>query len=488
MASEVYGPPVLVAAVKDLMRIVPASSQLRVEFGPVPATAGVISCVVNQEFTVNVNTTSNELRQIKHAARRALVGALNLALPWLSLPWGTLTGIRPTKIVHRLLDQGLSPQVIVQCLRAEYLIRPDKAELVLEVALRQRKYLLTPEAAQRSVSVYVGIPFCPTRCLYCSFPSYIGNLPRLQTYLSVVEQEIAALGGALQERDIQVQTLYVGGGTPTMLDPAQLSELLESCCRHIVTAATQEFTVEAGRPDTINAANLQLMADYGVTRVSINPQSMRAHTLQAMGRDHTPEQVKKSFALARSLGFTQINMDIIMGLPGEDREDVAYTLQELCSLDPDNLTVHALALKRAATLRQEVEALALPSAQVAEAMQELVQGAARDMGMEPYYLYRQKQIFGNLENVGYAKPGKESIYNIQIMAERQSILAVGAGGASKLVKPGEWSLCNFQHPKQPEAYYARWRQDLTRVLTMLDEFTLAPIDKTAYNAYNYDET
>ncbi len=471
MALQVSGPPDLVNAIGNLLRIFvpdPGSSQLVIELDEHPADRGVrVICRVGKR---ELAEQSGGQLDSKRLARVAFVTAMGRVHPEVKLPWGILTGVRPTKMVHRLLDLGYSQEQAADDLRRKYLVDRNKAALALEVAARQRPYLLTRQQAVELVSIYIGIPFCPSRCVYCSFPSSVGGKFHLEDYLTVLGREIAAVGSLLKTRNIGVQTLYIGGGTPTLLAASQLAALLAMCHKQLLSPATVEITVEAGRPDTIDRDKLSLLKTMGVGRLSINPQSMSARTLEAIGRRHTPEQVVEAYYLAKQLGFNNINMDIILGLPGETLTDVAYTLEQLTKLQPESLTVHSLAVKRASALRQGLEGQHFPRGRDAEQMQELAGEGARSMGLRPYYLYRQKQIVGNLENVGYARQGKESVYNIQIMEERQTVLALGAGAASKIVNPQDWSLVNIANAKQPEVYYNTWQEKLRQKVSILSRF------------------
>ncbi|HZW83936.1 MAG TPA: coproporphyrinogen dehydrogenase HemZ [Candidatus Deferrimicrobium sp.] len=469
MGVQVFGPPELVRAIDNLLRIyfpTPAGSQVEIQLEQacVEGKSCVICKVGGQVVTEPIGD------QPKRSAKVAFIKAMHALSPELRLPWGILTGIRPTKIVHRLLDQGYALEQIPACLEQQYLIEPEKVALVLQVANLQRGYLLTPQQARKSVSVYIGVPFCPSRCVYCSFPSVVGEKLHLEEYVSALGQEIAALGAFLKEYKLGVQTLYIGGGTPTILEESQLRELLTLCQTYLIDSDTQEITVEAGRPDTLDRGKLSLLRDMGVGRLSINPQTMVDKTLVKIGRKHTPEQILEAVELARKLGFNNINMDIILGLPGERLSDVLYTLEQLERLKPESLTVHALAVKRASALREEIGENQLLSGKEAEEMQAAAFQSAQSMGLVPYYLYRQKQILGNLENVGYAKPGKESVYNIQIMEERQSIFALGAGSTTKIVNPSDWSLVNIPNPKLPERYYERWQDLMTEKIRVFTEF------------------
>ncbi|HEX3016167.1 MAG TPA: coproporphyrinogen dehydrogenase HemZ [Desulfobacteria bacterium] len=405
-------------------------------------------------------------RVLKRLAKAAFVKALAEFCPEFRLPWGILTGIRPTKVIHRLFDAGMTLPEAANILQENYLIAPEKIRLGLEVAALQRRFLPSPQAARNLVSVYLGIPFCPSRCAYCSFPTALRPEHGLGRYLAVLGEEIKAVGADLAKRGIGVQAVYIGGGTPTVLDERELEGLLAACQENFLLAQTVEFTVEAGRPDTLNQAKLATMLRSGVNRLSINPQSMVQKTLDRVGRSHTAAQVVESFQLARELGFDNINMDLILGLPGESLADVRFSLARVAELEPDSITLHALAIKRVSQLHEQEFRLA--GYREAAAMQETAEQAVRSLGMRPYYLYRQKQISGNLENIGYAKPGKESVYNIQIIEERQTIVALGAGAASKIVNPNDRSLTNVPNPKQPDVYYRRWEEKWQEKLRLFD--------------------
>lgn len=384
-------------------------------------------------------------------------------------PWGVLRGIRPTKIVHRLLDRGLSACEIQGFLNRAYDVESTKANLVTEIALSQRDFLLSPDQARKSVSIYIGIPFCPSRCLYCSFPSFpIGGAgQQVEQFLDTLRHEITAVHNFLTKRQIEVQTIYVGGGTPTSLPNALFRQLLADIAQAFQGTAVQEYTIEAGRPDTITEDKLSTMREYGVSRISINPQSMRQKTLVAIGRSHRPEDVESVFWLARQFGFSSINMDIIAGLPGETPQDMSYTLERIAALMPDNLTVHTLAVKRGSVLK-ELSGFLRTETDIVRAMLGDCAQAAGEMGMIPYYLYRQKYMAGNMENIGYALPDKSCLYNISIMEERQTILGLGAAAATKAVYPGSWRLESCHNPKDVSTYINDYKLYLERKLALAD--------------------
>lgn len=349
-----------------------------------------------------------------------------------ALPWGNLTGIRPTKIPMALLEQGWKNADIAQYMRETYYTSNEKTALAIAIANKER-HILKDINYKNGYSLYVGIPFCPSICLYCSFSSSPLHLwkDRVDQYLDALCKEIDYVADAFAEKELN--TVYIGGGTPTTLEPYQLDRLLTKLEERFCYDHLKEFTVEAGRPDSITREKLEVLRAHGISRISINPQTMNQKTLDLIGRRHTVEETEQVFQMARQLGFDNINMDLIVGLPGEERAEVEYTLQQLERLDPDSITVHSLAVKRAARLRMFKEEHKEMTMTNNREIMDMTAEYARRMGQAPYYLYRQKNMAGNFENVGYAKEGKEGIYNILIMEEVQSILALGAGASTKMV-------------------------------------------------------
>lgn len=348
------------------------------------------------------------------------------------LPWGSLTGIRPTKIAYGLLEEGNSEEEVLSYMEKIYDCSHEKAELSIDIANRERKILSTLHY-ENGYSLYLGIPFCPTTCLYCSFTSYPIGLwkKRVDEYLTAMEKEMDFVSEVYKDKILD--TVYIGGGTPTTLEPDELRRLLSYLKHKFDFSTVQEFTVEAGRADSITKEKLEVLKEFGVTRISVNPQTMKEETLKIIGRRHTVEQVKEAFTLAKEVGFPNINMDLILGLPGETQEDVRHTMEEVAKLAPDSLTVHSLAIKRASKLSQWIEEHGIETLNNTEETMEIAAKAAEEMGMKPYYLYRQKNMSGNLENVGYATEGNFGIYNILIMEEKQTIVAIGAGTITKRV-------------------------------------------------------
>ena len=369
-------------------------------------------------------TVKNDLKQLLYALLSEETGK--------TLPWGTLTGIRPTKIAKQLLEQGQTEQEVAAYMEHTYLASKEKTELSIDIAKREMQ-ILSGIHYEEGYSLYIGIPFCPTTCLYCSFTSFpiCAWKNRVSDYLSAVEKEIDFVKKACADRVLD--SVYIGGGTPTTLEPEELERLFLKLQNTLDWSQVREFTVEAGRAVSITAEKLRVMKRYGVTRISVNPQTMKQETLDLIGRRHTVAQTVEAFRLAREEGFDNINMDLILGLPGETKEDVEETIHRVQELGPDSLTVHSLAIKRASRLSQWILEHGISTLHNTDETMAIAAQGAKQMGMEPYYLYRQKNMSGNFENVGYAKPKKAGIYNILIMEEVQTIMALGAGTISKRV-------------------------------------------------------
>ena len=348
------------------------------------------------------------------------------------LPWGILTGVRPTKLVMGELEKGIWDQEAAAWMEERFLVSKEKAELSVEIAKRE-KHLLERLDYKNGYSLYVGIPFCPSICAYCSFSSSPIALweDKTDRYLEALLKELTFVAEVSGEKVLD--TVYVGGGTPTTLRADQLDRLLTHLERSFDYSTVKEVTVEAGRPDSITEEKLEVLKRHHVTRISVNPQTMQQKTLDLVGRKHTVEAVEEVFLKARGLGFDNINMDLIAGLPGEDAKDMEDTLKRVEALQPDSLTIHSLAIKRAAKYGQN-PIRQLDAAEMTK-MIDLGEAYARKMDLVPYYLYRQKNMAGNFENVGYAKVDKAGIDNILIMEEKQSIVACGAGASTKLVLP-----------------------------------------------------
>lgn len=352
------------------------------------------------------------------------------------LPWGSLTGIRPTKIAVSQIEAGADRESVIDNYMKVYGTSRAKGELAYDVAVREKK-IIDSVAEENEYCLYIGIPFCPTRCLYCSFTSYPISVykDKVAAYLAALEKEMAYVAEAYRGK--KLISVYVGGGTPSSISAEEMDQLCSMIENSFDMSHVREFTIEAGRPDSTTYDKLMVMKDHGVTRISINPQTMNEQTLRTIGRAHTPEQARQAMDMARKAGFDNINMDLIVGLPGEDTAAVENTLKQIKELAPESLTVHTLAVKRAATLNIEMDRYRDLLKNDIEEQLDAVTQAAGEMGLAPYYLYRQKNMTGNLENVGYARDGLECLYNILIMEERTDIVGLGAGSSSKLVvRPG----------------------------------------------------
>lgn len=367
------------------------------------------------------------------------------------LPWGTLTGIRPTKIVFDGFSEGKTEREIVQHFQQDYLASEEKASLCTQVVKREQE-LLAKLPYKEGYSLYVGIPFCPSTCLYCSFTSYpVSSFQdMIPQYLTALMKEAAYVKEAYKDK--QLQTLYIGGGTPTALSADDLRYLLSHLSSLFDFSSIGEITVEAGRPDSIDKEKLDVLIQYGVTRISINPQSMNDKTLKLIGRNHSVEDVKKKFYMAREVGFANINMDTICGLPEEGMTELENTYEQIQRLDPESLTVHSLAIKRSSELSQRKDQYHYGAS---EEMVSYANQSAKAMGMAPYYLYRQKNIPGNLENVGFSKKTKECFYNILIMEELHDIIAIGAGTSTKILNRKEHSIARIENLKDVSQYMER---------------------------------
>lgn len=377
-------------------------------------------------------------------------------------PWGILNGIRPAKIATKLLLEGKSGAEVANYFVNECGTSRDKATLALQVAkcelpIRQNMY-------DDGVSIYIGIPFCPTRCLYCSFVTCGTKQAAklIPEYVKALKKEIDYVGKMVSDKKKRIETVYIGGGTPTTLSEEQIDEMLSQIEYSMDLSACREFTVEAGRPDTITEGKLKTLKKHNVDRISINPQSMNQETMHVIGRAHTPEQIREAVAMARSCGFGNINMDMIAGLPGENFDMFKRTLEEVEKLEPENSTVHTMSIKRSSRLHEYLEKYPLTSGEEVEKMIDYARDFMSLQGKHPYYLYRQKNQLGNLENVGYAKEGYDNLYNIYIMEEIQTILALGCGGVTKTVDRETDRIERVFNFKEPQDYLARFEEVIER--------------------------
>jgi len=416
----------------------------------------------NQTYPLNPGGYSHS-RQVDRLAKFFVYDLLCQHFARKINPYGILSGVRPVKIVHRLIDQAQDRSAIIAQLQSDYLMEAEKAALLTEIALNNRAYLPSHSETAKQISVYVGIPFCPSRCYYCSFPGAIlkNYEAEIKPYLQALKQEMNAIGDCIHDLNLEVENIYIGGGTPTVLNQTDLGALLALLQEKFISGATREITVEAGRPDTLSPVSLQFLQQSGVNRVCINPQTMHDASLKLIGRNHQELDVKRAVDWARTAGIQHINMDLIVGLPGEGLEENRVTGEKVLALRPDNITVHSLAVKKGSRLA-EMEGKRGVGQQVQEVKAGIDYFYQRfsAAGYLPYYLYRQKYMKASLENTGYALPGHFCRYNIQVMEERQTIIGLGGGAASKLVNPGDWTLTNLHNPKDPLSY----RQNLAALL------------------------
>ncbi len=377
-------------------------------------------------------------------------------------PWGVLTGIRPAKIATKLLDKGMTDEQIIDYFVTECKTEYQKATLALECAralvpVRKKMY-------DRGISLYVGIPFCPSRCLYCSFVTNGSKkaLKLMPDYVAALKKEIAYTAAIVNERKDIVETVYIGGGTPTALSADLMEEMLSCLESEFDLSKVREFTVEAGRPDTIDREKLKIMKRHNVTRISINPQSMNDETLHIIGRAHSARDIENAMAMAKDMGFDDINMDVIAGLPGETIDMFKYTLNQVEALEPTDTTVHVMSIKRSSRLNEKISEYSLTDADTVNQMVDYGRDFLNSKGKRPYYMYRQKYQLGNLENVGYALPGYESLYNIYIMEEIQTIISMGCGGVTKTVDRETDRIERTFNVKEPKDYILRLDEMLRR--------------------------
>ena len=396
----------------------------------------------------------------REGLRRHAVGACFFlaarAVTGVTPPWGMLTGVRPDKPVTWALEDGKSPEEARAYLEEHYFVTPSRAALALETGATAAKAARRLE--KRDIDVYVGIPFCPTRCAYCSFVSQSveRSFALVPPYVDALCGEISAGGEMVRRAGLRVRTFYMGGGTPTTLTAEQMDRVLTAFETSFDRTACEEITVEAGRPDTITADKMAVLMAHHVDRVSVNPQSMEDTVLEAMGRSHTAADILDAYAIVRQAGIPMVNMDLIAGLPKDSLEGFQYTLEQVLELAPENITVHTLALKKGSRLAMERQGL--PSGAETAAMLEYAWRRLREAGYLPYYLYRQKYMSGALENIGWCKPGCEGIYNICIMEELHTILALGGGGSTKLTDPATGKIVRITNPKYPHVYLERVEQ------------------------------
>lgn len=412
----------------------------------------VTVCLDGKKALMNGKSPASEgLKKCEFPLCRMLYKCL-LKITGKAQPWGAITGIRPVKEVNRLMSEGLSEDEIHSVLKKKYFISDEKFELAYKTAVTQESLIKIPE---NSFSLYISIPFCPTRCRYCSFVSHSMDsaVKLIPDYIAKLCEEIKIIADYADKHNLSLDTVYFGGGTPTSLSAEELYIIMKTVSECFTISAVREYTVEAGRADTITEEKLVVIKENGGKRISVNPQTMNNKVLETIGRSHTAEQVKEAFSLARKVGFDNINTDLIAGLPSDNFGSFKDTLSEVINLDPESITVHTLTLKRASSLFREADLVS--DEDIAKMVSYSVE-KLMEKGYNPYYLYRQKNTLSNLENVGYAKKGKESLYNIFIMEETQTILAAGAAASTKLCDRKSGKIERIYNYKFPYEYINRF--------------------------------
>ena len=430
------------------------------------AVASVDGKSESAEYFAEFCADRSKERVMKLAIGGAVLAAFNALLGYRP-SWGMMIGVRPSKIASEMLDAGYSKTKVKRILNSDYLVIPKKAALATNVALTERNVVGKP--SPKDCSVYIAIPFCPSRCAYCSFVSYTSKrlLSLIPDYLIKLKEDIRFNFETIRMLGLRVRTVYIGGGTPTILDEDQLRDLLAFVGSQTDVSALEEFTLEAGRPDTITYEKLLIAKEYGVTRISVNPQSLCDKLLENIGRNHTSDQFFRAFEDARRAGIKTVNVDLIAGLPGDDFKNFTYTFDEILKLRPENITVHTFCVKKSADLlRRDKNVYSMRGGYVGKCV-DYSQIKSEASGYVPYYMYRQKNTVGNYENVGFALSGHEGLYNIYMMEEIHSIFASGAGAVSKLVD-NTTDNCNKRdidrlfHQKYPYEYLEEDRNQAFR--------------------------
>ena len=388
----------------------------------------------------------------KNKLKREIFDALS-AVTGKRPKWGILTGIRPVKLAGEYYGRLGSYDMVREEMEREYLIHPEKSMLLTDILKYQTDEMGRPE--DNSLSIYIGIPFCPTRCLYCSFTSNQVKETEIARYLEALYREIRFAGAAAEAEGFNIESVYIGGGTPTTLSSLQIDSLLTEVEEAFDLGSVREFTVECGRPDTITEDKLSVLDKHGVGRISINPQTMKESTLRIIGRNHTVQQVRDAFEMSRRGDIGTVNADLIAGLPNESTDDFKKSLDEIVQLGAGNITLHTLAVKRASKLKEVDETFNYRQEKICGEMLAYAGEKLKSEGYIPYYLYRQKHTSGNTENIGYCRAGEISRYNVRIMEEAQSILALGAGGISKIYFPESNRLERVANVSNYEIYIER---------------------------------
>lgn len=417
---------------------------------------------------------SKILENIKEDIKKLVFSSLK-ELTKEEYPWGILVGIRPSKIALKYLEEGKTEEEIIKIFEIKHLASKKKAKLCIEIVKTEEKFV---NKESNSIAIYIGMAFCPTRCFYCSFAAnpIVGNKKLVNPYLQALIKEISVMKKYVNDRKLNIESVYFGGGTPTAVNNEEFEDVMKEVYEAFVKDKNlKEFTVECGRPDSITSEKLQTMKTYDVTRISINPQTMNDDTLKMIGRGHTSAQVIEKFNLARSMGFNDINMDMIIGLPGEGIKEVLHTKNEILKLKPDSLTVHGLSLKRASILYENFilkKGIQVKKQEELAQMYEESRILAQELGLHPYYMYRQKNMVGNMENLGYSRKGAECIYNIEMIEDKQTIIALGADAVSKVVFLDENRIERFANIKDIKEYCNRIDEMIEGKINLLDSLYL----------------
>ena len=455
---------------QSLMNLLPGQLPVYEEITPEDASWAVITlsegaaCRAEAELCLEGRTAKAVMEEVlsgseyekegrrRHIIARAFYKAA-CELTGNTPPWGMLTGVRPDKLVTKALAQGREPEEAKSLLERDYFVTPQRSALALETG--STALAAARKLGPKDIAVYIGIPFCPTRCAYCSFVSHSveKSFSLVPPYVEALIAEIRSGGAMVRERGLRVRAFYMGGGTPTTLTAEQMDRVLTAFEESFDLAHCEEVTVEAGRPDTITEDKMAVLKAHGVSRVSVNPQTMEDHVLRAIGRRHSAGDIEAAMELVEKYGFPHVNMDLIAGLPEDTPEGFARSLERCIAFGTDNVTVHTLALKKGSRIL--TEGLSIPGAEDVAAMLELAEPALRQAGHRPYYLYRQKYMSGSFENIGWCRSGAECWYNIYIMSELCSILSFGAGGSTKMVGSGGREIQRAFNPKYPKEYTER---------------------------------
>lgn len=432
--------------------------------------------VYTNDYQIGYKTEGTEKEQnirLKRALSHVMLDVLE-QYSGMTQQWGILTGVRPTKLYHKLRKEGKSEEEIARILHEDFRISFEKISLLKAIVERQLTVIPDLDEIGRELSIYIGVPFCPTMCAYCTFPAYAiqsnRKAGRVEKFIDGLHIELRELGKWLTEKNMRITSIYWGGGTPTSIEADEMDALYQTMFESFPNRESiREITVEAGRPDTITPEKIEVLKKWGIDRISVNPQSYTQETLKAIGRHHTVEETVEKFWLSRNMGMNNINMDLIIGLPNEGIEEFQHSLDESAKMQPESLTVHTLSFKRASEMTRNKDKYKVADRDTVSEMMRMANDWTRANGYVPYYLYRQKNILGNLENVGYCKPNEESIYNIVIMEEVQTILGIGCGASSKFVHPETGKITNYHNPKDPAAYIMTFEEAIEKKIAILNE-------------------